>query len=970
MMNKHIVSCLILAGLVMNLYAKPELEYEGSLPRVQIPLSPGDSLQHVVVPEGFHAELYASEPDIINPIALCWDEKGRLCVLQSVDYPHDLKKETGADWLTICEDTDGDGKADLFTRFAENLSLATGVVRWKDGFIVAMAPDMVYLEDTDGDDKADKSTVLFSGFGTFDTHAGPSNLRYLHNNMILGAVGYSAFKGMVSGQEIKVSKGIFQFSTDGRQFDFLGQFNNNTWGSGVSEDLELFGSTANNNHIFHMVIPQYRIPDGMKVKSANSFQSHYEIKTSSTTPLQQVDVRGGYTAAANANVYTARAYPESYWNKMVMICEPTGHVVHHAGIEDDGRGSYIEIDKGNLFASSDDWTAPVYADVGPDGQVWVADWYNPVIQHNPDKRGMTNQIWNAIEGEGNAHKNPRRDKSHGRIYRVVYGDSVQAAPPALRRHDAGSLVKALNHDNMFWRMTAQRLIVQDQVEACIPDLIATASRSNRGRMGINPPVNHALWTLHGLGAITEQHPDALAAAEDALTHSSAVVRKTAVQVLPPTPRSAEKIIASGILADTSARARIMAVLRTSDFPDAPDLKAAVEKSAQDIPAGKWVRDAYAVIQHDQGQDPGESQPAHKPRKHDAQITLSTVPEKMAYDIKQFTVNPGQRVFLTLKNTDSMQHNIVIIKIGTLPDFGMKADAFLTHPDAAKKNYIPRMPHGTIIANSGMLDPGTQEVIVFDAPIVPGDYPYVCTFPGHWRMMQGVMTVRKPSSAPSLSMTSKEDDAITLLMTGGGSSHDFMRWFAREDGGAFHQSGPASIYYTEDLTEVVDKISWADIMLIANNQAVPDDAREAIIMHANKGKGLLINHPGTWYNWKDWPAYNKDLVAGGSRGHDAFGEFEVIVKSPDHPVMKDVPATFRIVDELYHWEKDPDAVDIDVLAVGKSPKSGKEYPVVWVVNHPKAAIVCNTLGHDGKAHLLPAYKQILANSLDFVSKGKQ
>ena len=122
--------------------------------------------KHIQLPKGFTAELFAAEPDIINPIALAWDERGRLWVIQSQDYPHNLENDVGGDRITICEDTNNDGKADKFTDFATNQSLSTGIVIVKGGIIVSQAPEMVLLEDTDGDDKMDKRTVLFDGFGT------------------------------------------------------------------------------------------------------------------------------------------------------------------------------------------------------------------------------------------------------------------------------------------------------------------------------------------------------------------------------------------------------------------------------------------------------------------------------------------------------------------------------------------------------------------------------------------------------------------------------------------------------------------------------------------------------------------------------------------------------------------------------------------------------------------------------------
>ena len=202
----------------------PPLTYSGSSPNVQNPLSPEASQKHIQVPDGFEAVLYAREPDIVNPIAFSWDARGRLWVLQSTDYPHGLENEVGSDTITICEDSDGDGKADKFTEFAHNQPLSTGIVCVGGGAIVAQAPEMVFLEDQDGDDKLDKRTVLFDGFGTRDTHAGPSNLRYGLDNMIWGSVGYSGFKKTFDEKRVSLANGIFRFTRDGRYFEPVAKF--------------------------------------------------------------------------------------------------------------------------------------------------------------------------------------------------------------------------------------------------------------------------------------------------------------------------------------------------------------------------------------------------------------------------------------------------------------------------------------------------------------------------------------------------------------------------------------------------------------------------------------------------------------------------------------------------------------------------------------------------------------------------
>jgi putative heme-binding domain-containing protein len=210
--------------------------------------------------------------------------------------------------------------------------------------------------------------------------------------------------------------------------------------------------------------------------------------------------------------------------------------------------------------------------------------------------------------------------------------------------------------------------------------------------------------------------------------------------------------------------------------------------------------------------------------------------------------------------------------------------------------------------------------------------------------------------------------IKTLIVGGGASHDFARWFGKEDIATLTASGRASVNYTEQYSAVTPALKDINVLYFTSNQPLNDAAlRQGILDFAHAGKGLLLVHPGLWYNWKDWPEYNRDLVGGGASSHDRYGEFEVTVNDTSHPIMAGVPATFKIADELYHFQPDDQGASRQVLATGKSPITGKTYPVVWITKHPQARIVCISLGHDGKAHELPAFKTLLQNSLNWVAR---
>src|SRR5690606_21544180 len=200
----------------------PNYERRDPAPRVQEALSPQQSMSLTQVPVGFELQLFAAEPDVVNPIYINWDERGRLWVIETVDYPNEIKDDdVGDDRIKILEDTDGDGKADKVTVFADKLNIPTSFVFSKGGIIVSMAPSFIFLKDTDGDDVADVREPLIGGWGKSDTHAQASNLRYGLDNKIWGVVGYSGFKGASGKDSLQFGNGVYRFTPDGKNLEFL-----------------------------------------------------------------------------------------------------------------------------------------------------------------------------------------------------------------------------------------------------------------------------------------------------------------------------------------------------------------------------------------------------------------------------------------------------------------------------------------------------------------------------------------------------------------------------------------------------------------------------------------------------------------------------------------------------------------------------------------------------------------------------
>lgn len=579
-----------------NLNPKPFEYREAKLPnyeqrpgpqRQQLPLSPEESVKHIQIPVDFTLDVFAHEPDVMHPIAMTWDERGRLFVLITKDYPNERKDTGGSDYILICEDTDKDGKADKFTKFSDDLSIPTGLVFANGGIIVSQAPHMLFLQDTNGDDKADVKKILFSGFGTGDTHAGPSNLHYGFDNWIYGAVGYSGFKGKVGKSDsLNFGQALFRFKPDASDMEIVAKTSNNTWGLGFNEAGDLFGSTANNSHGWYSAIPNRYFGASKVDNGSRSTDTHKDMQPI-TPKVRQVDVFGGFTAAAGHNFYTARAYPKKYWNKVAFVSEPTGHILHQNIMAKKGT-DFEDLSGFNLLAGADEWVAPVFAEVGPDGAVWVADWYSYIIQHNPTPKGSEN-------GKGNAYQTPLRDYTHGRLYRIAWKNAPAYSPVSLDKNRPDELVATLKNTNMLWRRHAQRLLVERGNKDVVGKLVELVKDKAVDEIGLNTAAIHALWTLHGLGAVGD--PQVLPVVSEALKHPSSDVRKTAVQVLPRTAASAQTLLSIEVLHDRDALVVLNTLLALSEIPYSAEAETAILSLLESYTqaSDRWMPDAFAAV---------------------------------------------------------------------------------------------------------------------------------------------------------------------------------------------------------------------------------------------------------------------------------------------------------------------------------------------------------------------------------------
>lgn len=549
---------------------------------LQHPFNVKGSIERTQVPADMKLKVFAQEPDIMKPIAFAWDERGRLWVAETRDYPHGYNPEgVGNDDIKICEDTDGDGVADKFTVFADHLNIPTSFTFANGGIIVAQPPRFLFLKSSKGDDHADIREEILTGWGIGDTHGQAGNLHYGYDNWLYGSVGYDGFDGIVGGKKTKFTQGTYRFRPDGSALEFLHQFTNNTWAQSANQYGDQFGGTANNAPIFFGGIPASTFPTGMRGMSAKRINTEDKVHTI-TPNYRQVDVFGGYTAACGSSFIYSANLPARLQGK-AMVCEPTMKVITLQDVQRDGAG-YVAKDGFNLVASSDEWMSPVFAEVGPDGAIWFADWQNFIIQHNPTP-SMERGGFKGETGPGGAHKNDLRDHARGRIYRVVW-DQAKPVKPSLAGASTADLVKALGSDTQDWRLTAQRLLVEGKKTDATGALkqIVTANDGSIAAV-------HALWTLHGLGTLDE------ATEKSALNAKDAGLRRNAVRALGDDAKAGAQLFGNGVLGDPDAETRLAALVKLADLPTTPDIQTAVKGLATDpsIKGDEWLAEAAKAL---------------------------------------------------------------------------------------------------------------------------------------------------------------------------------------------------------------------------------------------------------------------------------------------------------------------------------------------------------------------------------------
>ena len=435
------------------------------------PLSPQDALKAFTLPAEFEIQLVAAEPEIQKPLNMAFDIKGRLWITDSSEYPYPVQPGAkGKDTIKILEDTDGDGRADKITTFAEGLNIPMGLYPYKNGVIAFSIPDISFYEDTDGDDKADKVTRLFGPMGfERDTHGMNNSFRRGFDGWLCANHGFNNQTSVSGsdGHKIEMHSGnTYRMRLDGSRIEHFTHGQVNPFGSTFDEKGNLFTADCHSKPIYQILRGGY-YPSFGKPDDGLGF-----VK-------QMMDHLHGSTAIAGVEIISGAQFPQEYQGNFfsgnVMTCRLNRNSpVYHGS-------TIVAKEEPDFLATTDPWFRPVDVRLGPDGALYVADFYNKIIGHYEVPLD-----------------HPGRDRHSGRIWRIVckgkdytHVDYSKLSVP--------QLIELLGSPNLTTRMLITDYLSDQKGQAVIEPLQHAVVEAKQPTI-----VVHALWVLFRLGALKDE----------------------------------------------------------------------------------------------------------------------------------------------------------------------------------------------------------------------------------------------------------------------------------------------------------------------------------------------------------------------------------------------------------------------------------------------------------------------------------
>jgi putative membrane-bound dehydrogenase-like protein len=443
---------------------------QAPVPKLDGPLTPEKAPESFLLEPGLRVELVAAEPMVVSPVAMAFDERGRLFVAENRGYPTGPGEgQPPIGRIALLEDTDADGRIDKRTEFAEGLTYPNGVMPWKGGLIVTCAPDILYLKDTTGDGKSDESTVLFTGFAT----TGSTQLRVSHPT--LSPDGWIYVTSGLTGGKVTCPSQPDKPAVELKRIDFRFRPDLSAWeaadgGAQFGMTFDDYGRRFicyNRVQVQHVVLssqvlrrnPHLAFSETVQncpadlqaepLKGHGAAAKLFPISANVTTADSHA---GTFTAACAVTVWRGDGLPDVYRGG-VFSCDPTGNLVHFDILEEVGAtfAARRRVDGMEFLSSSDNWFRPVFLSHGPDGALYLCDMYRKTIEH-PD----------YLPVEIRKHTDFESGKTMGRIWRIVREDaSREVLAPRRRPKLDGSiqqLCDALKSPDGWTNSTAARLL--------------------------------------------------------------------------------------------------------------------------------------------------------------------------------------------------------------------------------------------------------------------------------------------------------------------------------------------------------------------------------------------------------------------------------------------------------------------------------------------------------------------------------
>ena len=700
-------------------------------------LSPAEELKAFKIDPRFEVNCFASEedfPEMACPIQMRWDKHGRLWVSTSVTYPHVYPGQKPCDKIIILEDTDQDGKADKCTTWADDLHIPLSfVLDGNGGVFCSEEPHLTHLTDTDSDGKMDHREVVFTGFGCEDSHHALHDFTW------------------TPGGDLLFRESIFHNSQTETAYGPI-RAKNSSWFlyHPSTKKLTAFGAYPNTNP-WGVTFDPY----GNHVASHPVFASTFHA-TNPDYPTQHPGARGmqAYSGVCGQDFVSHDFWPKEMQGGFIKVrYKPTNRVEFHQWNEESAH--FSEKYQFDLIFSTNLSFIPVDFRFGPRGAAYVCDWYNPVKGHAQYSL-----------------RDPRRDRKAGRIWRIIPKKAKLDSAPKIAKASITELLDHLKSPHYRTRYWAKRELRNKSPKELLSPLLAWTNKQKTPlhlleslwlHQAFDQPNielleklirsdNH-LVAASAFGPLRFWAPElppskSLGLLNYGISHPSQHVRREAVlcasYLVPAHSNRADSSITPSSIINTLAPI----FEQEADTHLAYAISTALNSSAlkphwQDSRHAPTITKALADFKKLNRLEPkrkNANEASFDAQKGLQTINISCIPERLLFTKDKFNVEAGKPVRLHFSNPDVTEHNLLILDQGTsIQEIGEAANRMAADPEAAKKGFIPndkRILHAT-----KLLKKDTVQTLRFMAPKKPGEYPFLCSYPGHWTIMKGVMIVK-------------------------------------------------------------------------------------------------------------------------------------------------------------------------------------------------------------------------------------